>query len=322
MIPVILMIALWVFTPPAAWSQALRGGRNAARAGGTLGSFGSASTITSSAGTFRPSFPGTRIVVPHSPPVGFHRRAPSARFIGANWMFSFGAFPSFVYFYPNNFSPFVPGYIPNYRSVVIIEVPAGAISTATPGMPYLPYQQFAPAPLLEGRLPGRSLEQLAPFDPTPQEVVDRMLALTAVRKDDVVYDLGAGDGRVVISAAKNYGVKAVGFEIDAGLVKLAREKVKEEKLESLVEIRQQDFMTANLSPATVVTFYLSYDGNETVKPLLRGQLKPGTRVVSYTFDMGDWQPKIVESYRDAAGDAHALYLWEMASPAIYGGNSH
>ena len=88
-----------------------------------------------------------------------------------------------------------------------------------------------------------------------------MLAIAAVKKGDVVYDLGSGDGRVVIAAAKKYGVKAVGFEIDPGLVKLAQENVRQQGVEKLVEIRQQDFMTADLSKATVVTLYLSYDGN-------------------------------------------------------------
>jgi ribosomal protein L11 methylase PrmA len=145
-----------------------------------------------------------------------------------------------------------------------------------------------------------------------------MLALAGVRKGDVVYDLGSGDGRMVIAAAKKYGVKAVGFEIDPGLVKLARENVRKQGVEKLVEIRQQNFMTADLSPATVVTLYLSYDGNLALRPRLMNQLKPGARVVSNTFDMGDWQAKIVESYRAATGDMHLLYYWEIAAPELYG----
>jgi len=148
-----------------------------------------------------------------------------------------------------------------------------------------------------------------------------MLALAGVKKGDVVYDLGAGDGRMVIAAAKKYGVKAVGFEIDPGLVKLARENVRKQGVEKLVEIRQQDFMKANLSPATIVTLYLSYDGNLAVRSRLMDQLRPGARVVSYTFDMGDWAPKITEAYRDAAGDTHLLYYWEISSPEMYGDNS-
>ncbi len=144
-----------------------------------------------------------------------------------------------------------------------------------------------------------------------------MLALARVRPGDVVYDLGSGDGRVVITAAQKYGVKAVGFEIDPGLVKLARENLRKEGVETSVEIRQQDFLTADLSPASVVTLYLSYDGNLAVRPQLMKQLKPGARVVSYAFDMGDWQPKIVETFRDAAGDSHLLYYWEIGGPLVF-----
>jgi SAM-dependent methyltransferase len=175
-------------------------------------------------------------------------------------------------------------------------------------------------PVLENR-PADARElapgQLAPFDPTPQEVVERMLALAGVKQGDLVYDLGSGDGRVVVTAAKRYGAKAVGFEIDPGLVKLARENLRKEGVETSVEIRQQDFLTVDLSPASVVTLYLSYDGNLAVRPQLMKQLKPGARVVSYTFDMGDWQPKIVETYRDAAGGSHLLYYWEIGGLLVF-----
>lgn len=158
--------------------------------------------------------------------------------------------------------------------------------------------------------------QLAPFDPTPQEVVERMLVLADVRRNDVIYDLGSGDGRLLIAAAKKYGARGVGFEIEPGLVKLARENARKAGVEKLVQIRQQDFLSADLSSATVVTLYLSYDGNLAVREQLQRQLKPGARVVSYTFDMGDWPPKIAETYRDAAGDTHSLYLWEITTTPV------
>lgn len=160
-------------------------------------------------------------------------------------------------------------------------------------------------------VPGRGAGRIAPFDPTPQEVVDRMLVLAQVKIGDVVYDLGSGDGRILVTAAKKYGVRSVGFETDPGLAKLARENAKRAGVEDLVQVREEDFLTADLSEATVVTLYLSYDGNLAVRPQLMRQLRPGTRVVSYTFDMGEWQPKIAEIYRDAAADAHHLYLWEI-----------
>jgi precorrin-6B methylase 2 len=163
---------------------------------------------------------------------------------------------------------------------------------------------------------SRNPDSLAPFDPTPQEIVERMLALAGVKKGDVVYDLGAGDGRILIAAAKKYGARAVGFETDPGLVKLARENARNAGVEKLVEIREQNFLSADLSRASVVTLYLSYDGNLAVRDQLLTQLRPGTRVVSYTFDMGDWPAKIAEAYRDKAGNAHALYLWEITAQAL------
>jgi precorrin-6B methylase 2 len=170
-----------------------------------------------------------------------------------------------------------------------------------------------PPPEISGR---GGPESVAPFDPTPHEVVERMLALAGVKKGDVVYDLGAGDGRILVAAAKKYAVRAVGFETDPGLAKLARENARTAGVEKLVEIREQDFLSADLSRASLVTLYLSYDGNLAVRDQLRSQLRPGARVVSYTFDMGDWPAKIAESYRDKAGNAHSLYLWEITPPAL------
>jgi ribosomal protein L11 methylase PrmA len=144
-----------------------------------------------------------------------------------------------------------------------------------------------------------------------------MLALAGVKSGDLIYDLGSGDGRVAVAAAKKYGVRAVAFEIDPGLVKLARENARKERVEHLVEIRQQDFLTADLSPASVVTLYLSYDGNLAVRPQIMSQLKPGARVVSYTFDMGDWQSKIAQSYRDNSGNLHMMYLWEIGGAMVF-----
>ena len=193
-----------------------------------------------------------------------------------------------------------------YSPTVITQVAPGVISTT-------PRYMEEPPSEARTRDPG----QLAPFDPTPQEVVERMLQLANVKSSDVLYDLGAGDGRVVIAAAKKYGIRAVGYEIDPGLAKLARENVRHAGVERLVEIREQDFLTADLSRASVVTLYLSYDGNLALRPQLLRQLKPGARVVSYTFDMGEWQPKISETYRDAGGDAHVIYFWQIGDTIAF-----
>lgn len=160
-------------------------------------------------------------------------------------------------------------------------------------------------------------KKIVPFVPTPQEVVERMLELAQVKKGDVVYDLGSGDGRIVAAAAKKYGVKAVGFEIDPDLVKQSRENIQKAGVAHLAEIRQQDILTVDLSPATVVTMYLLPEVNLKLRPHLWKQLKPGSRVVSHDFDMGDWKPVKVEHIKDNSNWDHTLYLWRIETKANY-----
>jgi tRNA G37 N-methylase Trm5 len=148
-------------------------------------------------------------------------------------------------------------------------------------------------------------KKIVPFVPTPQEVVDRMIELAGVKKGEVVYDLGSGDGRIVITAAKK-GARAVGFEIDPDLIKESRENVRKAGVEKLAEIRQQDILTVDLSGANVVTMYLLPDVNLKLKPNLLSQLKPGSRVVSHAFDMGDWKPDKTERV-----DGRTVYLWTI-----------
>jgi SAM-dependent methyltransferase len=152
---------------------------------------------------------------------------------------------------------------------------------------------------------------IAPYVPTPREVVDRMLELAEVRKGDVLYDLGSGDGRIVITAARKYGVKAVGFEIDPNLVKSSRDNVREAGVEHLVEIREQDVRTVDLSPASVLTMYLYPAANLRLRPAIMRQLKPGSRVVSHEFGMGNWQPDRTEQLMDSADHLRTIYLWRI-----------
>jgi SAM-dependent methyltransferase len=152
---------------------------------------------------------------------------------------------------------------------------------------------------------------LAPYVATPQEVVDRMLAMAEVRKTDVVYDLGSGDGRIVITAARRHGARGVGFELDEKLVRLARDNALRAGISGLVEFRHQDVMTVDLSPATVVTLYLLQDANLKLRPRLLSQLRSGARVVSHKFHMGDWQPEREETVHTETGDGHILYLWRI-----------
>ena len=154
---------------------------------------------------------------------------------------------------------------------------------------------------------------LAPYVATPQEVVDRMLEIAEVRPTDVVYDLGSGDGRIVITAAKRYGARGVGFELDEKLVRRAQDNARRAGVTRLVEFRQQDVMTVDLSPATVVTLYLLQDVNLKLRPIILSQLPLGARVVSHKFHMGDWRPDRTEKIQATSGDVHTLYLWRIAS---------
>jgi SAM-dependent methyltransferase len=156
--------------------------------------------------------------------------------------------------------------------------------------------------------------KIVPYVPTPQEVVEQMLDLAQVKKGDVVYDLGSGDGRIVVTAAKKYGVKAVGFEIDPQRIKESHENIKKAGVENLVEIRQQDIRTVDLSPATVLTMYLLPEVNLMIRPNIWKQMKPGSRIVSHDFDMGDWKPLKTENIKDGSSWDHTLYLWHVEAP--------
>jgi precorrin-6B methylase 2 len=146
-------------------------------------------------------------------------------------------------------------------------------------------------------------KKIVPFVPTPQEVVDKMIELAGVKAGDVVYDLGSGDGRIVVTAAKK-GARAVGFEIDGDLVKQSRENIRKAGVQERAEIRQQDILTVDLSPASVVTMYLLPDVNMKLRPNVLSQLKPGSRVVSHAFDMGEWAPDKTERV-----EGRTVYLW-------------
>ena len=154
-------------------------------------------------------------------------------------------------------------------------------------------------------------KKIVPYVPTPQEVVDRMLELAQVKKGDVVYDLGSGDGRIVVTAAKKYGVKAVGYEIDPQRIKESHENIKKAGVEKLVEIKQQDIRTVDLSGASVLTMYLLPEVNMMLRPNIWSQMKPGSRVVSHDFDMGDWKAVKTEQIKDSSGWDHTLYFWRV-----------
>lgn len=152
--------------------------------------------------------------------------------------------------------------------------------------------------------------QLAPYVPTPQEVVDRMLRLAEVGKNDVVYDLGCGDGRIPITAAKQFGARGVGVDIDPQRIAEANANAKLAGVAHLVTFKLQDAMATDLSDATVVTLYLLSSSNLKLRPMLTRQLKPGARIVSHAFSMGDWTPASVDTFIDPSGTTRTLYLWK------------
>lgn len=147
------------------------------------------------------------------------------------------------------------------------------------------------------------------YVPTPHDVVTKMLQLAAVTKKDVLYDLGCGDGRIVVMAAKKYGCRAAGFDIAPERVRESRENLKKNKVESLATIRQQDVFKLDLSPASVVTLYLLPDLNVRLIPQLE-KLKPGSRIVSHDFDMEGVKPdKVVHLKSNEDNEEHTIYLW-------------
>lgn len=144
-----------------------------------------------------------------------------------------------------------------------------------------------------------------PYVPTTQEVVDAMLSLAKVSKNDVVYDLGCGDGRIVVTAAKKYGATGVGIDIDPQRIKEANENARKSQVTDKVRFIQQDLFESDFSKASVVTLYLLPSVNLKLRPKLM-QLKPGTRIVSHAFDMGDWKPE-----KTVNVDGTTIYYWTV-----------
>ena len=160
--------------------------------------------------------------------------------------------------------------------------------------------------LLSGctRIPGQQVPDVR----TPLIVVNEMLRLANVTAEDVVYDLGSGDGRILIAAARDRGARGVGLEIDPALVAESTERARRLGLTARLTFRRQDLLEADLRPATVVTLYLSADLNRQLRPKLLSELRPGARIVSHSFDMGDWAPDRTLQVSSHEG-SHTLYLW-------------
>ena len=149
------------------------------------------------------------------------------------------------------------------------------------------------------------------FVPTPQNVVAAMLKLANVQRGDIVYDLGCGDGRLVITAAKEHGARAVGIDINPERIKESQENARQAGVTDRVSFRNEDLFEADIKEASVVTLYLLQSLNEKLRPKLWKELKPGTRVVSHTFDMGEWKPE-----KEVDIEGRKIYFWRIpANPA-------
>lgn len=155
-------------------------------------------------------------------------------------------------------------------------------------------------------LPLLSQAQDVIYVPTRDTVVDAMLRMAKVESDDVVYDLGSGDGRIVIAAAKKFGARGVGIDIDPERISESQENARNARVTDKVKFIKADLFESDFSEATVVTLYLLGRLNERLKPMLFEQLKPGTRIVSHAFDMGDWQPEQTQMV-----DGTTIYLWTI-----------
>jgi SAM-dependent methyltransferase len=145
-----------------------------------------------------------------------------------------------------------------------------------------------------------------PYVPTSPELVEQMLKLAEVKSTDTVYDLGCGDGRIVIMAAEKFGAKGVGVDINPERIKEANENAQKAGVTKQVKFIEDNLFNADIHPATVVTLYLLPDVNMRLRPKLLKELKPGTRVVSHSFDMGDWKPD-----KQIDVDGSTLYLWTI-----------
>ena len=157
---------------------------------------------------------------------------------------------------------------------------------------------------------GKLREPDVIYVPTPHNVVDAMLKLADVYSGDVVYDMGCGDGRIVVTAAKRFGVRGVGIDINPQRIAEARENAQNNGVSNRVTFRNEDLFEADIKEASVVTLYLLTSLNLKLRPKLWRDLKPGTRIVSHTFDMGDWKPE-----KEMEIGTHTIYLWTVPADA-------
>jgi SAM-dependent methyltransferase len=189
------------------------------------------------------------------------------------------------------------------RRLVLASFLACAVVTASPAVAPL----TAGGPQQTAPVPTKTPDVI--YVPTPEVVVEAMLKLAHVTKDDVIYDLGCGDGRFIVTAAKRFGARGVGIDIDPERIAEARANARKEGVSGRVRFVEQDLFEADIHEATVVTLYLLPSLNLKLRPKLWKDLAPGTRIVSHAFDMGDWKPEQTQLV-----DGRDIYLWRIKKP--------
>jgi SAM-dependent methyltransferase len=196
-------------------------------------------------------------------------------------------------------------------TIVLLAFATGCGRAPAPSTPVAESPRVAAgAAAAQATVPDQTLRPDIFFLGTPQPVVDAMLEMADIQRGDVLYDLGSGDGRIPIAAAKRYGIRAVGIEIDPGMIAEARANARKAGVEHLVTFVERDLFLADISEASVVTLYLLDRLNLQLRPKLLRDLEPGTRIVSHQFGMGDWRPEAARSIGRSD-----VYLWRIPEPS-------
>jgi SAM-dependent methyltransferase len=210
-----------------------------------------------------------------------------------------------------------PGAIDRYRTadILAIEFSTGGkdvIYSLDPGKPYsFRYDEGSNIDLFLGSHGRADAVDLAPYVPSPDAVVDKMLELAKITANDMIYDIGCGDGRIVIAAARKYGASGVGIDIDAKMVAESRRNAGAAGVEKRVKFIAMDATRADVSPASVVTLYLLPESNALLRPLLERQLRPGTRVVCHNYTIPGWEARRTQvvTLKDESGTDHTIYVY-------------
>jgi Methyltransferase domain len=200
------------------------------------------------------------------------------------------------------------------RVLALVSLVFGLLAPA-PASPQAPILSQTPA-APPAPSPKRELD--VPYVPTHEKVVDEMLKVAKVKKSDVLYDLGSGDGRIVITAARRFGTRGTGVDLDPERIQEAKENAKKAGVEDRVRFIQGDLFDTDLRDATVVTLYLLPAVNMKLRPKLLSELRPGTRVVSHNYDMGDWTPEKTIRLKLPDGE-HVVYFWVVPPRAAGSG---